>query len=566
MNSTRSRPTKTALRGLLVGLLVALTGAYYVRGIPDVRLPIVKTAIRDRNARRPATGPLRVHPSNPRYFVDADGDTVLLTGLHTWSNFSDTGFTDPPPAFDYDSFLDFLVGNNLNFTRLWTWEQANWAPWLWNDNYYYNPGPPYARTGPGNALDGKPKFDLAKWDPAYFARLRSRVLAARDRGIYVAIMLFNGWSIDKGHGRRGNPWNGHPFNRANNINGIDGDPIGHDSGVETHQLLIPEITAYQEAYVQNVVDAVNDLDNVLFEISNESYSNSKAWQYHMIDLIHSYEATKQKRHPVGMTQYQWPGRNQELLKSRADWISPWEELPKYPYRDDPLPSDGQKVVIVDTDHLWGVGGDRAWAWKSFLRGNHLSFMDGYDGADVGSGAPASWDIRRASWKEIVKDILGLARRPNGWQRDEERWVSLRANLGYIQAYAKRINLEKMIPQPSFSSTKYCLANVSMSGTEYLIYKTETDKTISVDLSKIPGRMEVEWFDPKSGEVMPGSSIAAGAIRQFTPPFNGDAVLYLYSGRSNRVQNLAASSNYYISETKFSAKEDRPASTSTTWPD
>ena len=36
---------------------------------------------------------------------------------------------------------------------------------------------PYRRTGPGLALDGQPKFDLDKWDPAYFERVRARVEA-----------------------------------------------------------------------------------------------------------------------------------------------------------------------------------------------------------------------------------------------------------------------------------------------------------------------------------------------------------------------------------------------------
>jgi hypothetical protein len=44
-------------------------------------------------------------------------------------------------------------------------------------------------SGPGKALDGKPKFDLTKLDAAYFERLRSRVQAAGERGIYVSIML-----------------------------------------------------------------------------------------------------------------------------------------------------------------------------------------------------------------------------------------------------------------------------------------------------------------------------------------------------------------------------------------
>jgi Family of unknown function (DUF6298)/Putative collagen-binding domain of a collagenase len=530
VNRTSFAATKRITLGLLLGIFFTASGAYYVRGIPDVRLPTVQARIYREYPGSPATGPLRAHPSNPRYFVDGSGKAVLLTGLHTWANFSDNGFGDPPPVFDYRAYLDFLVANNLNFTRLWAWEQACWAPWLWSEDYCYNPGPPYDRTGPGKALDGKPKFDLRRLNPSYFARLRSRVIEARDRGIYVAVMLFNGWSIDKDHGHRGNPWKGHPFNRANNISGIDGDLNRDDSGSETHQLLIPELTAYQEAYVRRVIDSVNDLDNVLFEISNESYSNSKAWQYHMIDLIHSYEATKPKQHPVGMTQYQWPGRNEDLFNSPADWIAPWEELPNYPYRDDPRPSDGKKVVIVDTDHLWGIGGDRAWAWKSFLRGNQPSFMDAYDGTAIGSGAPAAWDIRRATWKEIVKDILGLSKRPEGWEPNAERWLSLRANLGYIQVYARRINLEKMDPRPSLSSTNYCLAHESKTMAEYLIYRETSHGTISVDLSNNPGRVQVEWFNPKSGEIILAASIAGGAVRQFTPPFEGDAVLYLYSPR------------------------------------
>ena len=475
----------------------------------------------------PATGPLRVHPSNPHYFADSSGKAVLLAGLHTWANFNDNGFSDPPPVFNYRAYLDFLVANNLNFTRLWAWEQSRWAPWLWTDNYFYNPGPAYERTGPGQATDGKPKFDLDKLDPFYFNRLRSRVIEARERGIYVAIMLFNGWSIDKDHGRMGNPWKGHPFNRANNINRIDGDPNGDDSGVETHQLLVPEVTAYQDAYVRRVIDSVNDLDNVLFEISNESYSNSKVWQYHMIDLIHSYEATKPKQHPVGMTQYQWPGRNEDLFNSPADWISPWEELPHYPYRDNPRPADGKKIVIVDTDHLWGIGGDHAWAWKSFVRGNHPSFMDAYDGRGIGSGAPASWDIRRATWKEVLKDILGLSKRPAGWEPNAERWVNLRANLGYILSYARRVNLDRMVPRSSLSSTKYCLAHESEDIAEYLIYRDANRGAISVDLSNSREELQVEWLNPTSGKVISAASVRAGTVRQFTPPFEGDAVLYLY---------------------------------------
>src|SRR5262245_47260548 len=46
---------------------------------------------------------------------------------------------------------------------------------------------------------------------------------------------------------------------------------------------------------------------------------------------------------------------------------------------------------LDTDPLWGIGGD--WAWKSFLRAHNPICMDAYDGVAVGSGAPPDFDIR-----------------------------------------------------------------------------------------------------------------------------------------------------------------------------
>ena len=186
--------------------------------------------------RRPATGPLHKHPDNPRYFAHGEGQAVLLTGSHTWNSLVDVGESDPPPNFDFDAYLDFLDRYHHNFIRLWTWETTNWdtrgASWGGTGGLNRVAPHPWARTGEGTALDGKPKFDLEKYDPAYFQRLRSRVAAAGNRGIYVSIMLFEGWALqfaDKA-------WEGHPMNPANNINKIGGDWSGDRPGVKVHEL------------------------------------------------------------------------------------------------------------------------------------------------------------------------------------------------------------------------------------------------------------------------------------------------------------------------------------------
>ena len=441
-------------------------------------------------------GPLHVDPANPRYFADANGQVVYLTGSHTWASLQDNGGSDPPSVFDYDQYLDFLQANNHNFFRLWSWEEARWTTETSDPNYWFNPMPPFQRTGPGLALDGKAKFDVTKLEQAYFDRMRARIMAAQERGIYVSIMLFNGWSIAnaKGGFALNNPWRGHPFNAQNNINGLDGDPDADESGIEVHTLALPAITAVQEAYVKKVIDTVNDLDNVLYEISNESDGSSTAWQYHLINFIKAYEATKPYQHPVGMTVEYFGGDNDNLVKSPADWISP--NGPLY----DPMTGDGRKVILHDTDHLCGICGDRRWVWMAFTRGLNPIFMDGYDGAGYGVGGA-------------------------GFVFDDPTWVSLRQNLGYTRAFATRINLAAMTPQNGLASSGYCLAQPTSPNAEYLVYLPDGG-AVTVDLTAVSGALQVEWINPATGQATAAGAINGGAPRTLTAPFAGDAVLYL----------------------------------------
>jgi len=432
-------------------------------------------------------GPLTVHPDNPRYFQNkAIGEVVYLTGSHTWANLVDIGPTDPPPQFDFNAYLDWMQKLNHNFIRMWTWELVTWNTKANNEDKVHTAAPhPLARTGPGTALDNKPKFDLTKFNPDYFDRLRSRISAARDHGIYVSIMLFEGWGMQFSQGA----WEGHPFNPQNNINGIDADLNKDGKGLEIYTLANKDVTALQETYLRKVIDTVNDLDNILYEISNENHPPSTEWQYLIIRYIKEYEKTRPKQHPVGMTfQYQG-GENQTLFESPADWISP---NPEGGYRDDPPPADGRKVILNDTDHLWGIGGNQQWVWKSFLRGHNPIFMDPYDGI-----------------------VLG--------KRLDPKWDPVRHSLGYTLIYAGKMNLAAMLPQGNLSSTKYCLAN---PGKEYLVYNPAADvNSITVNLKA--GTYNYEWFNPNNGKIESTNTIEAkDGDRTFRAPFKSDAVLYI----------------------------------------
>lgn len=460
-----------------------------------------------------AMGPLRIDPAQPRYFVDASGQPVYLTGSHTWNNLQDIGEAHPLTPFDYDGYLRMLREHGMNFIRLWRLDVPRWDDPMTKKALHTAPHP-WRRTGPLPAADGLPQFDLEAWDDAYFERLRARVKAARRNGIYVSVMLFEGWVLQFAP----DAWRHHPFHAANNVNGIEADQNGDGRGREYFTLADPAVTRLQEAYVRKVVDTVNDLDNVLFEISNENHWDSFAWETHLVRFIRDYERTRPKQHAVGLTSNGGAGQDDtaRLFASSADWISP--NALSFDYRGAPPVADTGKVIILDTDHLWGVGGDRAWVWKSFLRGHNPIFMDPYRGH--------AFDPKQ-----------------------EPKWAVLRRALGHTAEFARRMDLKRMTPQPELASTGYCLA---AAGSEYLVYlpplpapresasfarrmlhrlRTSSALDVTVDLSAAAGAFAVEWFDPERGTRVDAPALLGGGKVELTAPFSGDAVLHLRAALS-----------------------------------
>ena len=453
-----------------------------------------------------ATGPLRANPANPRYFTDGSGKAIYLTGSHTWANLMDRGTLHPPQVpFDYPAYMKWMVAHNFNFMRLWTAELPDSAdtndvdentvalPWKW------------LRTGPGRANDGGLKFDLTKLDQSYFDRMRARTITAGQNGIYVSVMLFNGYELQF----ETNPIDGDPYRASNNINNID---CPGNCPTDSSQMS-DEVWNIERTYMQKVIDTVNDLDNVLYEVSNESGSPfSDAWQARVISFVKQYEATKPRQHPVGMT-FQWKGGSDlTLYRSEADWISAGSHVP---------PSDGTKVIINDTDHAYGAGelkhdgakGQRAWVWENFTSGSNVAFMDPYLVVWPGRNVPA-----------------GKTADPRIGVEPDPFYAPIRDAMGMTLTYANRMGLIAMTPQPSLCSTHFCLAN---PGTEYLVYQPY-DGHFSVNLGA--GTYHYEWLDPTSNRITSSGVLSVSkGDHTFTPAYKSDAILYLSHDPNQKAQ-------------------------------
>jgi len=432
-------------------------------------------------------GPLAVSADNPRYFALPSGEAVVLVGSHTWDNRQDWG--GDFENFDWSAYLDLLEEHGHNFIRLWVHEGRS------------NGGvTPQDVTPQIHARDGA-SFDLHTLDDAFVGRARSRVEEARERGIYVGVMLFQGWSIRNvawGY----EPWPDHPFHAANNDNGIDGDLDGDGQGEEVHTLASTAVTALQEAYVTRVVTELNDLDNVLWEIANESHSQSVDWQAHMIARVRDIEASLPYQHPVGMT-YPNDASNDVLWSSDADWISPGEADGEA-WGSAPPANDGAKVVLVDNDHITSVLGStsknayRDWIWTSFTRGHNVILMDAIQNP----------------WPDLADH--------DACDPDNPGLQAAREYLGDVRALTDELDMLALEPASHLASTGFCLAD---PGQVVVVYQPNGGSSFTVELEA--GTWNVEWRNANNGTVTSGGTIdAAGGDETFLAEFNGDAVLVL----------------------------------------
>jgi len=258
---------------------------------------------------------------------------------------------------------------------------------------------------------------------------------------------------------------------------------------------------------------------------------SEWWQSHMIGLIQAYEgggafegvsySPKPFRHPVGLGGLQTPGNDAFIYGTAADWIAPTltfkSDLPAVA-----SPENQGHVVINDSDHSWyfthfldssgNVINQRArnYIWENFTNGVSVLFMEPYQ---------VNWP---ASIRNVCpKPVNGLCPGP------DPKYDNLRDNLGYTVRYANRLNLAEMKPAGSLASTGYVLANAASAGAGYFVY-APSGGTFTVNLSATHNALSVEWFNPASGKAISAGTVSGGSSsQQFTPPFTGDAVLYLF---------------------------------------
>jgi hypothetical protein len=252
-----------------------------------VLLVLVNTAVYAVAAQAGQDGkPIRLHPDNPHYFLWRGKPTVLITsGEHYGSVLN--------RDFDYKKYFKTLESLGFNLTRTFSGAYCESDKSFNIRNNTLAPAKnclicPWARSDQPGYPNGGNKFDLTKWDQAYFERLRDFVGEAGKRGIIVELVLFCPFYEDE-------MWKLSPMNSDNNINGI-----GKMQRAEVYTLKYPNLLAVQDAMVRRIIEQLKDFDNLYYEICNEPYFGGVTleWQAHIAETIAEAESGFKVRHLI----------------------------------------------------------------------------------------------------------------------------------------------------------------------------------------------------------------------------------------------------------------------------
>ncbi len=434
--------------------------------------------------------PIRLHPDNPHYYLFQGKPAVLITSAEHYGGVVNG-------AFDYVKYFDALKAYGLNYTRIYPgylFEPV--GKFVDGNTLGVKPADlvlPWARSNkPGYVLGGN-KFDLDRWNPAFFRRLKDFVAAAAARGIVVEICFFNAQYSDT--------WVISPLYWENNIQGE-----GHGKVEDAQTMRDAKLVSREADYVKRITAEVNGFDNVILEICDEPTLNGSPgaevgqWITHMIGAIKSAEAPLPKKHLIAQ-------QLEEPVNGPVDF------------------SRNPDVPVIVAQYTWQAGAqmggikalDYIYGANKAIDFNETDYYPiWYQGDKIGDSRVEAWEFMVGGGSSF-NQLNGLFTVDNPAGKTPEN-QQLLGSLSHLKQFIESFDFLKMRPDPGLVVNGIpagAIARaISESGRQYAFYMHHSTSrwgsayhvqpgTYRASLAlKLPaGSYKAEWVDPATGKVL-----------------------------------------------------------------
>ncbi len=440
------------------------------------------------------TAPLALHPENPHYFLFRGKPAILITSGEHYGAVLNLDF-------DYLKYLEALHTDGLNLTRIFAGAYVEPAGAFNITRNTLAPAPsrfisPWARSDVLGYANGGNKFDLSRWDVAYFERLRDFVSQASRRSIIVEVNLFCPFYKE-------DQWDLSPMNPINNVNEFGDVSRSGVYTLDNHGGLL----AVQEEMVRKIVAELKDFDNIFYEIMNEPYARDVPtdWQHHIADVIAETEKAFPKAHLIS--------QNIANRKAKVENPHPAISIFNFHYASPPdTVSMNYELNRVIGDNETGFKGTddahyRMEAWEFILAGGGLynnldySFAVGHEGGTFAS--PQS--------------------QPGGGN------ATLRRQLRILSEFIHSFDFVKMKPDNSVlkgglpeNARAWVLVE---HGVQYALY-LHGEAQAGLVLELPAGDYRVEWLNPITGEIERRQQFdhSGGEVALISPAYDGEIAL------------------------------------------
>lgn len=476
--------------------------------------------------------PVAVWSSNPHYFYYRQKPLVFITSDHHYGAVIDRDF-------DFVKYLDYLATNGMNLTRIYPGGMFE-PPDKYLPGNPLGPRPgrqilPWARSSqtgadPALAEPGQPsfKFDLDRWNPEYFDRLKAFVEYALRKGIVVEVAFFNGMYADC--------WPLMAVYHGNNIQNVGAYEAGECGLFTTADERNRGVMKYQKAYVAKITVELNAFDNVIYDLCDEPSlvgrpdgsitvhpdSLTAPWLLELKDAFLEAETPLPGKHILGQTaQNLSPDFSREPW---CDWVAAEYVSPAASAIDSDYAAN-KPIVDVESD---------------------------YFGFGLTSPYTAT-DIRLEGWWFMLGGGAGFINLNGEYHRGQEAGGKETQSVivpqkRILMDFMKRLDLAGIsrftgfegVPGDAFASG---LAEPGKQYAIYIFHGTNDGKwgahfvaksglyRETLTLKAVPaGKYVLEWIDPATGAVTDREEFpwAGGDLKVTTPLYSIDTALWMHA--------------------------------------